>query len=103
MGKTRNIEITTATFTSVPWLLHRTSRLALMHERLARVMAVRFPIVFQPLPFDFPLMTEVVQHHPARSNDDGLSWMRGLLHQVADLSIHDLDENPSIQSDLQIA
>lgn len=76
MGKTRRIEVLSPSFTTVPWLLRETPRLALMHERLARGMAEFFPIAFAPMPFDFPLMNEMMQHHHSRTRDDGLQWLR---------------------------
>lgn len=84
MGKARRIELTAASFAVVPWLLRGTSRLALMHERLAKVMARDLPIAYAPLPFDFPLMRQMVQHHRARAGDEGLRWLRGELAAVAD-------------------
>lgn len=83
MGKTRRVEVTAASFTTVPWLLLNTQRVSIMHERMARTMAGHFPIAYAPLPFDFPLMHELVQHHPARANDEGLIWMRRRLQAAA--------------------
>jgi hypothetical protein len=59
----------------VPWLLPNTRRLALMHERLARLMVDKLPLAMAPLPFRFPLMREMVQYHTARTNDSGLQWL----------------------------
>lgn len=83
LGKKRVIEVTTPAFTVLPWLLQGTNRVTLMHERLAYAMALRFPITYAPLPFEFPLMAELVQYHPARADDDGLVWLRGQLHEAA--------------------
>lgn len=80
----RRIEITSASFTSVPDLLVGTKRLAVMHERLARVMAVRLPIGWQELPFDFPLMREMIQFNRARREDTGLAWLVGQLKNCAE-------------------
>ena len=82
LGKPRRVEVTAASFNVVPWLLRNTMRLALMHERLVRVMVKDLPIASAPLPFDFPLMREMMQHHQARSNDEGLKWLRGELAAV---------------------
>jgi DNA-binding transcriptional LysR family regulator len=76
LGKQRRIEVTAASFTTIPWFLVNTMRLALMHERLARTMAQRFPIAFAPLPFPFPLMREMAQFHSARAKDESLRWLR---------------------------
>lgn len=83
MGKARRIELTTASFTTVPWLLKDTLRLAVMHERLARAMADYFPIASAPLPFPFPLMRQVMQFHATRRNDVGLGWLRDELRRVS--------------------
>lgn len=71
----RRIEITAASFTTVPDLLIGTQRLAVMHERLAQLMAARLPIAWQPLPFDFPTMREMIQFNRARRDDAGLAWL----------------------------
>lgn len=76
----RRIEVIAPSFTMIPWLLLDTHRLAVMHERLARVMATQFAISYYPLPFPFPLMREMVQYHFARTTDPALSWLRVQLH-----------------------
>lgn len=43
-GDRRKIEITCAAFGQVAWMLIGTTRLALMHERLVRVMADALPL-----------------------------------------------------------
>jgi LysR family nod box-dependent transcriptional activator len=89
MGKSRRVEVTAGSFTAVPWLLMNTPRIALMHERLALAMRSFFPIRIAPIPFDFPVMREMVQHHRARANDEGLSWFRQQLARRAQM------DNPS--------
>jgi LysR family nod box-dependent transcriptional activator len=83
VGKTRRIEVIAPSFTMLPWLVVGTRRLAIMHERLARVMAQKFPIAYYPLPFTIPLMREMVQHHFTRTADPGLTWFRRHLHAAA--------------------
>ncbi|MDO7837319.1 LysR family transcriptional regulator [Sphingobium sp. HBC34] len=78
----RRVEVTTSTFTTVPWLLVGTRRLAVMHKRFAVAASRIFPITTAPLPFDFPVMTELVQCHQTRLFDDGLSWLRAELRQA---------------------
>lgn len=82
-GKHRRIEISASSFTTVPWLLVGTRRLAVMHERLAQAASRIFPIVYQPLPFAFPVMEELVQFHQTRAADEGLRWLRAQLRQKA--------------------
>lgn len=82
LGKSRRIEVTTESFVAVPWLLKDTRRLALMHQRLASAVTPYFPIRSAPLPFDFPLMREMVQYNQNRGDDDGLRWLRGRLAEA---------------------
>lgn len=84
LGKQRRIEAVTASFATVPWLLRRSSRIAVMHERLAKAMAEHFPIRSAPIPFDFPIMREMIQYHEARRTDDGLAWLRSGLHSAVE-------------------
>lgn len=86
LGHTRRLEVTASSFTMVPWLLIETERLALMHERLTRQMAGMFPLAFAPIPFDFPLMREMMQFNRARSDDEGLTWLREELRRASALS-----------------
>ena len=81
--KNRRIEVIAPSFTMVPWLLVGTRRLAIMHERLAMVMSRQLPIVYHPLPFQFPVLREMVQHHFTRAADSGLTWLRQQLHAAA--------------------
>jgi LysR family nod box-dependent transcriptional activator len=78
----RRIEIVASSFTTVPDLLIGTSRLAVMHERLARLTAERLPIAWQDLPFPFPAMREMVQFNRTRGEDAGLAWLIGKLRDA---------------------
>lgn len=75
-GRVRQMDVTASSFTVVPWLIIETQRLALMHERLALCMARMFPLAMAPIPFDFPVMREMMQFNHARSADEGLKWLR---------------------------
>ncbi|WP_395651770.1 LysR family transcriptional regulator [Brevundimonas sp.] len=83
LGKDRKVEVTTASFTTVPWLLKDTMRLAVMHERLARTMSDFFPIKYAPLPFEIPPMRQMMQFHTTRRSDAGLTWLRDELRRSA--------------------
>ncbi len=83
LGRRRNVEVVGSSFTVVPWLVMETPRLAIMHERLAAKMARLFPIAIAPLPFEFPLMREMMQFHNTRRADDGLAWLRNEMRQLA--------------------
>ena len=83
LDRVRRVEITCGCFTMLPWLIHGTQRIAVMHERLARQMAARFPLAMADIPFDFPVMREMMQFHRARAADEGLGWLRNELKREA--------------------
>jgi len=87
LGITRRIELTCGCFTLVPWLVSGTNRVAVMHERLARQMARQFPLALKELPFEFPVMREMIQYHRSRETDDGLRWLREQLIIEAQRSV----------------
>ncbi len=78
-GDSRRVEIVASSFTIVPWMLPGTHRIALMHERLAKVMLAKLPLTIAPVPFSLPPMREMIQYHHARSTDGGLQWLLGKL------------------------
>lgn len=75
LGIARREEVTVPSFAIVPDLLVGTNRLAIMHERLARLAARQPDIVFGPLPFEFAPMREMAQFHRSRMEDAGLQWL----------------------------
>ena len=84
-GITRRVEITASSFVVVPDLIVGTPRIAVMHERLARIVAERQPVIWQPMPFAFPVMREMAQYHRTRAKDAGLRWLVEQVHATADL------------------
>jgi DNA-binding transcriptional LysR family regulator len=79
----RTIEVYAPSFAVVPWLVIGTQRIAVMHERLAKVVAKSLPLKIQPLPFEIPPMREMIQYHSVRSHDNAIAWLRGCLHEMA--------------------
>ena len=79
----RRIELTAQSFIQVPWLLSGTNHLSVMHERLARVSAPVFGLALATPPFPLPKMREMMQHHMARTDDAGLSWLRRRMIEFA--------------------
>ncbi|MDT8398590.1 MAG: LysR family transcriptional regulator [Pseudomonadales bacterium] len=86
MGYKRHIDIHAPNFSSVPWLLANTNRLAVIQERLAKQFASVFPLKFAPLPFEFPSMRMMLQYHATREKDQGLTWLRQFLLKTAKTS-----------------
>lgn len=84
LGLERRVEVLVSSFGIVPDLLLNTGRLAIMHERLARRAALHFPIVMAELPFEMPLMQEMIQYHRSRADDAGLRWIINQMREVAE-------------------
>jgi LysR family nod box-dependent transcriptional activator len=84
LGIERRIDILVAGFSVVPDLLVGSNRLAIMHERLARSAATHLPIAYCALPFEFPVMKEMVQYHRTRASDPGLTWLRNEIAKMAE-------------------
>lgn len=82
-GDQRRIEVTCAAFSQVPWILPGTTRLALMHERLARELAPILGLSIHEPPFPLPVMREMMQFHSTRALDGGLIWLCDRLAAVA--------------------
>ena len=72
-----------SSFVQVPELLVGTTRLTVMHERLAQALATRLPLAFQPMPFEFPVMREMIQFHRGRISDASLGWLIARLREAA--------------------
>lgn len=75
IGIERKVALTVSSFLVVPEFLVESNRLAVMHRRLAERMRDKWSIAFQPLPFPFPPLVEILQYHRARANDAALQWL----------------------------
>jgi len=80
MNRNRRIEVETASFLTIPLLLCGTHRLALIQERLARRMQTVYSLAVAEMPFEVPKMREMLQYHRTRDFDEGLTWLKDLLH-----------------------
>lgn len=76
----RRVEVYAPSFMQAPWLLPGTKRIALMHERLARLTAPHLGLRVVAPPFEIPVMREMMQFHSTRRSDEGLAWFRSRLH-----------------------
>lgn len=79
----RRVEVTCPDFSAVAWLLPGTNRVALMHERLARIMARFLPLRICEPPVDLPVMREMILYHRANAEDPALAWFRKRLIAAA--------------------
>lgn len=82
-GEGRRIEVYAPSFMQVPWLIPGTRRIALMHERLARLVSPVLGLTICEPPFPLPIMREMMQFHTARRDDQGLQWLMDELRQQA--------------------
>ncbi|MBW5435781.1 LysR family transcriptional regulator [Bradyrhizobium canariense] len=79
----RNISTLSYNFSTLPYLVLGTNKIATIHRRLASTIAKKLPVKVFGLPFDFPKMHQVLQWHKYRSNDQGLIWLRGVFQEAA--------------------
>ena len=79
----RKIEVNAHSFIQVPWLLRNSNRLAVMHERLARVSAGPLNLRISPPPFQLKPMREMMMYHSTRARDEGLTWLRQRILEAA--------------------
>lgn len=82
-GVTRRVAVLTYSFVTLPALLVGTDRVATVHERLARRLVGTWPLEIRPPPMHFEPMEQAMQWHKFRSNDPGLTWLRGLIAEAA--------------------
>lgn len=80
-GIQRRIEITVPSFSSLPMSVIGTQKIATMHRRQAEFFARLLPIRILALPFEMPMIREIVYWHTMRGSDEGLRW---LLSRVLD-------------------
>lgn len=71
----RRIDMRVSSFLIAPEMVVNTMKLTVMHERLAKMYANRLEIAISALPFEFPVMREMIQSQHSRQNDDGLRWL----------------------------
>jgi DNA-binding transcriptional LysR family regulator len=82
-GITRRVSVRTYSFITLPGLVVGTDRIATVHERVARRLAGAWPLEIRPTPMAIDGMEQAMQWHKFRTNDPGLTWLRGLLVEAA--------------------
>ncbi len=88
LGRKRYVAVVAPSFHAVPWMLPQTRRLAVMLERLAKIMTKRLPLAVAPLPFPFPPMREMIQFRNTKKTDGGVQWLMSRILDQAD-ALHD--------------
>ncbi|WP_157370956.1 LysR family transcriptional regulator [Arthrobacter sp. Leaf141] len=71
------------TFLMLPFAVAGTDRLALVQERLARLLADVAGVRIMQLPISLPTLVECAWWHPSKSGDPGHQWFRRLVGRAA--------------------
>lgn len=82
-GLTREIGLTTYSFSVMPYLVVGTDLIATVHSRLASKLQSLLPIDIRPVPMPMKTLHQAMQWHKYRSRDPGLIWLRDLLREAA--------------------
>lgn len=76
-------DIIVDSFLMLPFAVAGTARLALVQERLARMLASVAGIRIMRLPITLPTLVECAWWHPSKSADPGHQWFRKLVARAA--------------------
>lgn len=83
LGIEARVEVIVDGFTQMPFLVAGTSRVALLQERLARLIAPVTGIRILDCPFDVVPVAEAFWWNPIHRNDPAHQWLRELLQAAA--------------------
>ena len=84
LGVEREVEVLTETFASIPFLVHGSRRIAVMHERLAQQLQSASHTRLLPLPYKIPNLVEAMSWHALDTTDPAHSWFRSIVSETAD-------------------
>ncbi len=87
VGVTRNIDLTTFSFSALPHLIVGTNRIATVHGQLAKVVMKHAPLVSYPLPFEAGTFRQMVQWHSYRDRDPGIIWLRKVFGKASEIML----------------
>jgi DNA-binding transcriptional LysR family regulator len=82
-GQTRQVGMILPLFSLLPHAIVGTNLLATVQTRLAILSAKFLPIKIMPLPFPMPAIVEVMQYQPYQEADQGTTWFKNLLNEMA--------------------
>lgn len=82
-GVTRNVELSTFSFSALPHLLSNTARIATVHRHLAVTAIKSNDLVIHDLPFETPPFRQMMQWHSYRDTDPGITWIRRTFETAA--------------------
>ncbi|MNW57274.1 hypothetical protein D3C74_350660 [compost metagenome] len=78
-----NTDIIVDSFLMLPFAVAGTARLALVQERLARMLLSVAGVRIMQLPISLPTLVECAWWHPSKSEDPGHQWFRRLVVKAA--------------------
>lgn len=84
-GVSRQIDVQTYSFSTLPHLITGTDRIATVHARLAKQLARQAELVTYPMPADLPKLRQLMQWHAYRENDPGIIWLRNVIAKAAEV------------------
>lgn len=76
-------DVVVGTFLMLPFAVSGTNRLALVQERLARMLAAVANLSVLQLPIALPTLVECAWWHPSKTEDPGHQWFRDLIVRAA--------------------
>lgn len=79
LGRQRRLEASVDHFSTLPFLVMGTNRIATLHRRLAEHFTRHFPVRLLPAPFDMPPVVEVMVWPRYLDNDQAHLWLRQTL------------------------
>lgn len=82
VDKGKGVDIYTPSTITMPKLLIGTERIAVVPQSMAQVFASTLPLTYLPSPVELQPVRIVMQTHPARDSDVGLSWLKSRVKHV---------------------
>lgn len=82
-GMSREIGLSTYSFSAIPHLVVGTDLVGTVHGRLAQRLQPLLPVEIRPVPLPMHAFSQAMQWHKYLTRDPGLIWLRGLLKEAA--------------------
>lgn len=91
-GISRDVVVSSYSFTALASMVVGTELMATVHARLAYRAARAFPLKLTSLPFAMDPVVQAMQWHAHRTGDPGLTWLRSTLKEAAHRLVSDATE-----------
>jgi LysR family nod box-dependent transcriptional activator len=82
-GIERQVVAYVPSYAQLMWLLRGTTYLGIVQERIARTAQQALGLRVLPPPMDLPPLREVMQWHRRSDSDNGVAWLRSVIHDAA--------------------